>query len=253
VLNPSGEIVTLLTSFGESVHAVVIGASGAIGGALVDQLATCANVHSILACSRAPKGHDSGKVKPRPIDILDEGSIETALAGLESIDLAIVATGRLQAPGGMQPEKSWRALDKAMLMESFAVNAVGPALVAKSVLPRLPRSGKAVFAALSARVGSISDNRLGGWYAYRSSKAALNQLIRTFSIELARQRKDAICVGLHPGTVDSSLSRPFQMGVEPDRLFAPRFAAERLLAVIDALEATQSGQLIAWDGSTIAP
>lgn len=253
MLNPSGEIVTSLTSFGKSVHAVVIGAGGGIGGALVDHLAACANVHSILACSRAPKRHDSDKIKPRPIDILDERSIEMALAGLDRIDLAIVATGRLHAPGGMQPEKSWRALDKDMLIESFAVNAVGPALVAKSVLPRLPRSGKAVFAALSARVGSISDNRLGGWYAYRSTKAALNQLIRTFSIELARQREDAICVGLHPGTVVSELSRPFQAGVDPDRLFTPSFAAARLLAVIDALEASQSGQLIAWDGSTIAP
>ena len=253
MLNPFGEIVTSLTSFGESVHAVVIGASGGIGGALVDHLAACANVDSILACSRAPLRHDSDKVEPRPIDILDERSIETALAGLDRIDLAIVATGRLHAPGGMQPEKSWRALDKDTLIESFAVNAVGPALVAKSVLPRLPRSGKAVFAALSARVGSISDNRLGGWYGYRASKAALNQLIRTFSIELARQRKDAICVGLHPGTVDSALSRPFQAGVDPDRLFTTGFAAERLLAVIDALEASRSGQLIAWDGSTIAP
>lgn len=136
-------------------------------------------------------------------------------------------------------------------MEGFAINAIGPALVAKHVLPLLPREGKAVFAALSARVGSISDNRLGGWYGYRASKAALNQLIRTLSIELARQRKDAICVGLHPGTVDSPLSRPFQSSVE--RLFTPMFAAERLLTVIEGLDVTQSGQLLAWDGSTIAP
>lgn len=253
MLNPFGEIVTSLSSFGKSVNAVVIGAGGGIGGALVDHLAACASVDSILACSRAPGRYDSDKVEPRPIDILDEQSIETALAGLDRIDLAIVATGRLHAPGGIQPEKSWRALGMDTLIESFAVNAVGPALVAKFILPRLPRSGKAVFAALSARVGSISDNRLGGWYGYRTSKAALNQLIRTFSIELARQRKDAICVGLHPGTVDSPLSRPFQAGVDPNRLFTPSFAAERLLAVIDTLESSQSGQLIAWDGSTIPP
>ena len=148
----------------------------------------------------------------------------------------------MHAPGGMQPEKSWRSLDKATLMESFAINAVGPALAAKHVLPLLAREGKAVFAALSARVGSISDNRVGGWYGYRASKAALNQLIRTLSIERSRQRKDAICVGLHPGTVDSELSRPFQSGVGTAQLFTPVFAASRLLAIIEGLNATQSGR-----------
>lgn len=245
--------MSALSSFGNPVRALVIGASGAIGGALVDILSGCPDVESIRACSRTPRPRPNFKVTSRPIDILDEASIATALAGVERVDLAIVATGRLHAPGGMKPEKSWRSLDKATLMESFAINVVGPALVAKHVLPLLPREGKAVFAALSARVGSISDNSLGGWYGYRASKAALNQLIRTLSIELARQRKDAICVGLHPGTVDSALSRPFQSGVGAGQLFTPVFAAERLLAVIGGLGATQSGQLLAWDGSTIAP
>jgi NAD(P)-dependent dehydrogenase (short-subunit alcohol dehydrogenase family) len=253
MIEPTGNVATVLTSFRDPLQAVVIGASGGIGRALVDRLAACPQVRSIVACSRAPEPHDSDKVVPRPIDILDERSIEAALAGLERIDLAIVATGRLHAAGGLHPEKTWRALEKNALMESYAINAVGPALIGKSVLPRMPRSGKAVFAALSARVGSISDNQIGGWYAYRASKAALNQLIRTFSIELARQRKDAICVGLHPGTVDSALSRPFQAGVAPDRLFSPAFAAKRLLAVVDALDASRSGHLIAWDGRTVAP
>lgn len=248
-----GENVSELKSFGRPVRAVVVGASGAIGGALVDRLATCPQVERILACSRTPKAHPSAKVECRSIDILDEASIAAALAEEERIDLAIVATGRLHAPGGLQPEKSWRALDKGTMLESFALNAVGPALVAKHVLPLMSRQGKTVFAALSARVGSISDNRLGGWYGYRASKAALNQLIRTLAIELARQRKEAVCVGLHPGTVDSGLSRPFQAGVSEGRLFAPDFAAERLLAVIDGLDARQSGQLIAWDGSAIEP
>jgi NAD(P)-dependent dehydrogenase (short-subunit alcohol dehydrogenase family) len=245
--------VSALNSFDNPVRALVVGASGAIGGALVDILAGCPHIESIRACSRAPQPHASPKVTSRPIDILDEASIATALTDVERVDLAIVATGRLHALGGMQPEKSWRSLNKATLMESFAINAVGPALAAKHVLPLLPREGKAVFAALSARVASISDNRLGGWYGYRASKAALNQLIRTLSIELARQRKDAICVGLHPGTVDSALSRPFQSGVGADQLFTPVFAAERLLAVINGLDAAQSGQVLAWDESTIAP
>jgi NAD(P)-dependent dehydrogenase (short-subunit alcohol dehydrogenase family) len=242
-----------LPSFRRPVRARVVGANGAIGSALVEVLAACPQVESILACSRSPQPSASLKVQPRLVDMLDEASIAAALDGIEHIDLAIVATGMLHTPGGLQPEKSWRSLDKALLMESFAVNAVGPALLAKHVLPLLPRSGKAVFAALSARVGSISDNRLGGWYGYRASKAALNQLIRTLAIELARGRPHAICVGLHPGTVDSSLSRPFQAGVGEGKLLTPTTAAERLLAVIETLDPASSGQLLGWDGRVIAP
>ncbi len=242
-----------LTSFGNRICSLVVGANGAIGAALVDLLADCLEVESVIACSRTAQPFGSRKVKSRPIDILDEASIAAALSGIEHVDLAIIATGRLHLPDGVQPEKSWRKLDKAALLESYAINAVGPALVAKHLLPLLPRENKAVFAALSARVGSISDNRLGGWYSYRASKAALNQLIRTLSIELALSNKNAICVGLHPGTVDSRLSRPFQSGVAEGQLFTPQFAAERLLAVIEGLNAAQSGQLLAWDGSAIAP
>ena len=242
-----------LHSFGRPVHALVAGANGAIGGALVDMLAACPEVESILACSRNPQANANPKVTLRQVEMLDEASIMMALDGIERIDLTIVATGMLHAPGGPQPEKSWRALDRSTLMQSFAANAVGPALLAKHVLPLLPREGKAVFAALSARVGSISDNQLGGWYGYRASKAALNQLIRTASIELARSRPHAICVALHPGTVDSALSRPFQAGVAASKLFTPAMAAQQLLAVIDTLEPNHTGQLIAWDGSVIAP
>ncbi len=242
-----------LRSFRRPLRTLVIGSSGAIGGALVDLLADCPDVESILACSRTAQPQASLKATPRAMDILDEASIATALAGVERIDLAIVATGHLHASDGIQPEKSWRALDQAQLLQSFAINAVGPALVAKHVLPLLPREGKTVFAALSARVGSISDNNLGGWYGYRASKAALNQLIRTLAIELARQRPRALCIGLHPGTVDSTLSRPFQTGIADGKLFTPHFAAKRLLAVIDGLDTTSNGQLVAWDGSTIAP
>lgn len=242
-----------LSSFDRPIASIVVGARGAIGGALVDLLADCAEVESVLALARSPAPHTSHKVTPAHVDILDEASICAALAGIERVDLAIVATGRLHVPGGLQPEKSWRSLDMAALLENFAVNAIGPALVAKHVLPLLPREGKSVFAAISARVGSISDNQLGGWYGYRASKAALNQLIRSMSIELTRQRKDAICVGLHPGTVDSPLSRPFQAAVPDDKLFTPAFTADRLLAVIERLEVESTGKLVAWDGSTIGP
>lgn len=245
--------MSALVSFDRPVTALVVGASGAVGGAMVDALAADPAVAHVLAWSRTPRRYAGVKVDPRPIDILDEASIRTALAGVQQIDLAIVATGLLHEPGVMTPEKSWRALDKDMLLRSFAVNAIGPALIAKHVLPLLPRCGKSVFAALSARVSSVSDNRLGGWYGYRASKAALNQLIRTLAIELARQRKDAICVGLHPGTVDSALSRPFQSGAGDAKLSEPAFAGERLLAVIDGLDIVSTGQLIAWDGQTINP
>jgi len=242
-----------LTSFGRPVRALVVGANGAIGGALVDLLADYDEVEHVIACARTAPACASPKVAAQAMDILDEDSIAAALSGVARIDLAIVATGRLHQAGGLQPEKSWRALDKARLLESFAVNAIGPALVAKHVLPLMPREGKAVFAALSARVGSISDNHLGGWYGYRASKAALNQLIRTLSLELARQRPQAVCIGLHPGTVDSGLSRPFQSGVSEGKLFTPKTSAQHLLDVIDAVDATRSGDLNAWDGRTITP
>lgn len=245
--------MTILNSFDRPLQVVVVGAGGAIGSAMVDLLADCQSVESILACARQPLPHASQKVTAKPIDVLDEGSIASALAGVERIDLAIVSIGRLHNQDGMQPEKSWRALEKEQLLESFAINAIGPTLVAKHVLPLLPRQGKSVFAALSARVGSISDNRLGGWYGYRASKAALNQLIQTLSIELARQRRESICIGLHPGTVDSGLSRPFQGNVPEGKLFTPQFSAERLLKVIDSVTTSRSGELIAWDGTTIAP
>lgn len=183
----------------------------------------------------------------------DERTIASAAAGLvgaSPVGLAIVATGVLHGPG-LVPEKSWRALDAEALALVFAVNAIGPALLAKHLLPLLPRTGRAVFAALSARVGSIGDNRLGGWYGYRASKAGLNQLLRTLAIELARSRPDAICLGLHPGTVATGLSEPFRSGVAPDRLFTPEDAATRLLAVMADARPADSGCVLDWAGSPV--
>jgi NAD(P)-dependent dehydrogenase (short-subunit alcohol dehydrogenase family) len=151
----------------------------------------------------------------------------------------------------LQPEKTWRSLSAQSLALSFATNAIGPALIAKYFLELLATREKAVFAALSARVGSIEDNRLGGWHAYRASKAALNMLIRTCAIELARRNPQALCIALHPGTVDTALSRPFQARVPVEKLFAPRYAAQALLGVIDSLDGAQSGNAFAWDGRRI--
>ncbi len=230
--------------------AVIIGASGGIGRALTEAVISRARHDAVHALSRSGaeiSGADSGF-----IDIEDEASIAAAAARIGSADLIIVATGLLHADG-YGPEKNCRALSHDDLLRAFAVNAVGPALVAKHFLPLLPKEGRSVFAALSARVGSISDNGLGGWYGYRASKAALNQLIRTLAIELARQKPEAICAALHPGTVDTALSGPFQANVPEGKLFTPDYAAGKLLDVLDGLTANESGRLFAWDGAEIAP
>ncbi len=241
-----------MRSLVDGARAVVVGASGGIGAAVVDALARDASIARIDALSRRPL-EPAGKVRTHTVDVTDEASIEAAAARLDDgpLDLVLVTTGILHDDAGLAPEKTWRHLDAAALERSYAINAVGPALVAKHLLPKLRRDHKAVFAALSARVGSIEDNRIGGWYAYRASKAALNQLLRTLAIELARRWPEAVCVGLHPGTTDTALSAPFQANVPEGKLFTPAFVAERLLAVVDDLDASASGGLYAWDGARI--
>jgi hypothetical protein len=176
-----------------------------------------------------------------PIDLIDEASLARAAeraAEAGDIRLAIDATGFLH-DATQAPEKTWRELDPVHLARSFAMNATGPAMIMKHLLPRLPANGKSVFATLSARVGSIGDNQLGGWYGYRASKAALNQFVRTAAVELRRRRPEAICVALHPGTVASGLSAPFaKSGLDVQ---SPSVAAGRLLAVVDGLAAADSG------------
>lgn len=218
------------------MSAVVIGASGGIGAALVEAL-------------RDEDVPVRGFARPE-LDILDEASIAAAAVKAGSPSLVIVATGLLHE-GERGPEKSLRDLDPAWLGRQYAVNAIGPALVAKHFLPIMPPTGRSVFAVLSARVGSITDNRLGGWYGYRASKAALNQLVRTLAIEDKRRNDRGIVVALHPGTVDTKLSEPFQSAGRD--LFQPGRAAVQLLDVLDGLKVTDSGRHFAWDGTEIAP
>jgi NAD(P)-dependent dehydrogenase (short-subunit alcohol dehydrogenase family) len=233
--------------------AVVVGAGGGIGSALVDLLQRDPRYTRVLALSRRPSGPRPAHVVTGTLELTDERSIAEAAAvarELGSVRLVLVATGLLHDPN-LQPEKSWSALDGADLARAFATNAIGPALVGKHFLPLFPRQGRSVFGALSARVGSIGDNRLGGWYAYRSSKAALNMLLKTFAIELARRAPSALCVGLHPGTVATGLSEPFRRQVAPEKLFSPSYSAGCLLDVIDALRPEDSGGVFAWDGSRV--
>ena len=231
------------------IIACVFGASGGIGGALVQRLAADPAVGVVHAGARAMVA-GGGKILPFAFDLTDEASIALAAQDIGPVDLVIIATGMLH-DGTIQPEKSLRAQTPEGYARAFAINAIGPALIGKHFLPLLPRDRRGVFAALSARVSSISDNRLGGWHAYRASKAALNMIIRNFAVELARTHKQAIAVTLHPGTVDSALSEPFQRNVEPDKLFTPDYSAERLLSVLDGLTPADSGHLFAWDGQRV--
>ena len=233
--------------------AVVIGASGGLGSALVSQLAGDSRFACVLALSRRTIADEDQRVVRACIDVTDEASIAAAAQdarALGEVRLVIVATGMLHGDG-VRPEKHWGALKGETLAQLFAVNSIGPALVAKHFLPLLPRAGRSVFAAISARVGSIEDNRLGGWYAYRASKAALNMLLKNFAIELKRRAPEALCIGLHPGTVDTQLSQPFQDNVAPGKLFSPGESAAHLLRVIDGVTPADSGSVFAWDGARI--
>lgn len=230
--------------------ACVFGASGGIGAALVRRLADDPRVTVVHAGARS-KIDSARKILPFAFDLTDEVSIAAAASAIGPVDFIIVATGLLHNDQ-IQPEKSCRAQSAHNYSRAFAINATGPALIGKHFLPLLPRDRRAVFAAISARVGSISDNRLGGWHAYRASKAALNMIVRNFAVELSRSHPEAVAVTLHPGTVDTALSEPFQSNVAEGKLFTPEFAAERLLAVLDGLTPEDSGHLCAWDGEQIA-
>lgn len=241
-------------SFGRDLKCVVIGSSGGIGAALIEHLVESDQVARIHALSRSGRSHPSSKVANLTFDFMDEQSLVAAAQALQEVgpfDLILVATGLLQGEG-ISPEKNMRALSHDSFAKSFEINTIGPAMTAKHFVPLLRQDEKAVFAALSARVGSISDNRLGGWYAYRASKAALNMVLKTLAIEIGRRFKNQLIVGLHPGTVDTGLSKPFQSNVPEGKLFTPEFSAQKLLEVLDGLSVEDSGNLFDWAGEQIA-
>jgi len=230
------------------MRAVVIGASGGIGAAMAARLAADDRYEVVFGVSRSGRAPDG--VAALKGDVTDTASLDAAAAAVGApADLCIVASGVLH--DGFRPERSWRALEADHLRRDFEINAIGPALAARAFLPLAPRQGRAVFAALSARVGSIGDNRLGGWHSYRASKAALNMILKTLSVELARTHPGLICVGLHPGTVDTALSEPFQKGVAAEKLFSPEHSAACLLGVIEGLNPQDSGFVLDWKGERI--
>lgn len=234
---------------------VVGGGSGAIDAAFAAELARKYPNACISSLSRTGSRSSDVRIRTVRVDYLDEASLRNAserVGQYGPVDLVIAAGGILHQ-SGMMPEKSLRDLSADKLLTLYSANTVGPALMAKHFPPLMSRGRRAVFAALSARVGGISDNRLGGWYSYRASKAALNMIIRSASIEMGRRNPQAVVVGLHPGTVDSALSRPFQGNVGPDKLFSPQFAVIRMLEVLESLKTSDSRHCYAWDGSRIEP
>lgn len=243
-----------LNSFPGDLNVAVIGASGGVGSEFVRQLADDERVANVFAFARSPHDQVTDKILPGTIDICDEASVRDAAAVAardRELDLVVVATGILHRGDAVQPEKSLRDIDADAMMQVFRVNTIGPALVARHFLPHMRRDEKSVFAALSARVGSIGDNRLGGWVSYRSSKAALNMILKTLSIEHARRFPQSVVAGLHPGTVDTQLSAPFQRRVPEGKLFTASKSVQYMLSVIDSLAPSDSGGVFAWDGSRI--
>lgn len=229
--------------------AIIIGASGGIGAALA---------HALAAYGRHDVFHAFARsfAAPYALDLTDERSITAAAAHVAANGppprMILVATGILH-DDDHKPERALADIDPDWMAQNFAVNAIGPALIAKHFLPLMPRRARSIFALLSARVGSISDNRSGGWHSYRASKAALHQLVRTLAIAEARRNPDALLVALHPGTVDTGLSAPFQRTLPAGQLTNPADAAAHLLRTIDALTPAQTGRIFAWDGSEIIP
>ena len=214
---------------------VVLGGSGGIGAAMVQRLRD--EGHTVLAVGRSTAPAMDYAHPETVNEVAAHVAQQIESTGLPMHRL-IVATGVLHE-GAVQPERSWAHLDADALQRVFLINTIGPALVMKHFLPLLPKQGRCVAAFLSARVGSIGDNALGGWYGYRASKAALNQLVHTAAIELARRNKQALCVALHPGTVDTALSKPFSktgLNVRP-----PEVAAQELLGVLQGLPPEANG------------
>ncbi|MEO6076788.1 MAG: SDR family NAD(P)-dependent oxidoreductase, partial [Dokdonella sp.] len=244
------------------LNALVTGASSGIGLAMVRQLLENEHVGCLFAVSRTATSNEAlrglhqqfgSKLVLIDADITSEADLQRVAERTKSVDalhLVINCAGVLHG-AGLSPEKSIEQVSKASLEQVFALNAFAPLLLAQALLSQLCMKHPAVFASISARVGSIGDNRAGGWYAYRASKAAQNQLLKTFSIEWKRRNPKGTCLILHPGTVDTPLSTPFQARVPAEKLFDAQLAARQLLTIIAKCSPSDSGRFIAWDGNEV--
>lgn len=234
--------MTILTSLKSGYRALIVGASGGIGRAILAYLESDPSCVAAIPVSR--RGEHS-------VDITDETMVAHAATRLSRefghFDVIFNATGALTI-NTIGPEKSMRAIDPSAMARQFAVNAIGPALLLKHFAPLLPKERRSIFASLSAKVGSIGDNKLGGWMSYRASKAAQNQIIRTAAIELSRSHPQAVVVALHPGSVQTPLSEPFARG--HDRM-TPEQSASLMLRTLDGLTPAESGGFFAYDASRI--
>ena len=251
---------------------LIIGGTGGIGQAIVKELlqrianeqneqsdANIGNTRVYATYHKSQPNFAADNLHWLPMDVSDEDSIEHAIADIKQqtthIDWVINCVGLLHTAHN-QPEKALRQLETDFFLQSMQINALASLLIAKHIRPLLAKSERdadkpAVFATISARVGSISDNHLGGWYSYRMSKAALNMGMKNLSIEWSRSLKDVCVVVMQPGTVDTQLSSPFQGNVADEKLFSPAYSAERLLEVLDSMSAAQSGSFVDWAGESI--
>ena len=228
-----------------NLNVAIFGCSGAIGKALCIEYINKPNIDNIIAYSRSGEEFENNLIKSIKVDYCNEQSLAEAASSLQiKLDIIIVAIGALD-----NPEKSIRDLSADKFLDMFNANTIPTALIAKYYLPCLYRDRITKFASISARVGSIQDNELGGWYSYRASKSALNMILKGLSIEQQRSNHDSIIFGLHPGTVDSKLSRPFQK--KNKKYFSPEFSAKKLVNVIDTKTVDDNGKIFAWDNTII--
>ncbi|TVP91430.1 MAG: SDR family NAD(P)-dependent oxidoreductase [Pseudomonadaceae bacterium] len=249
--------MAFLCSLDEPAQVLIAGASRGIGAALVERLLRMPEVGCVHAVARSWSDQQGAgeRLHHYAVDLTEPAQLQTLVDKLQAstprLHLVINCAGFLHQPDGQQPEKALQQIELAALEHSFRINAFAPILLAQALLPMLRGKHRCSFASLSARVGSIGDNHLGGWYAYRASKAAQNMLLRTFAIEWRRMNRNGCCLLLHPGTTDTDLSKPFQGRVPEGKLFTADFVAERLLAVIAEHGPQDSGQFYAWDGQPI--
>lgn len=255
----------ILANLEAPAHCFIQGASRGIGLGFARRLLDADHVACVYASARDPQRSDAlvelerahpDRLKLVALDVTDESTIAKAAQRVRDevgeLHFLFNVAGILHdASTGLKPEKSLRDLDPANLHQIFGVNAFGPILMAKHFHSLFRHGRRAVWANMSARVGSIGDNYLGGWYGYRASKAALNQFTRTMSIEMGRKAPETVVVALHPGTVDTALSEPFQGNVKPEKLFSVERAVDQLLDVLDGLGPDDTGGFFAWDGQAI--